>query len=126
MNNSLILKNVSKVFKTGSIFQKKKFIAVNNASCPTEVKLISVVPWIYPIPLLVIVIPVTLPAFSPSTSIVAFATAPNPWPCMLTSGAVVYPLPAEIIAIDIIRPLLTIACATAPLPDDRVTVGLDV
>ena len=32
MNNSLILKNVSKVFKTGSIFQKKKFIAVNNAS----------------------------------------------------------------------------------------------
>ena len=32
MNNSLILKNVSKVFKTGSIFQKKNFIAVNNAS----------------------------------------------------------------------------------------------
>ena len=32
MNNSLILKNVSKVFKKGTIFKKKKFIAVNNAS----------------------------------------------------------------------------------------------
>ena len=32
MNNSLILKNVSKVFKTGTIFKKKKFTAVNNAS----------------------------------------------------------------------------------------------
>ena len=67
-----------------------------------------VVPWTYPIPRLTIVILVTLPAFSPSVSIVALAMAPNPTPCIETSGAVVYPEPAEMIAIDIIRPLLTI------------------
>ena len=37
-----------------------------------------------------------------------------------------YPDPAEIIAIDIILPSLTIACATAPLPELSVTVGLEV
>ena len=45
---------------------------------------------------------------------------------MVISGAVVYPDPAEMIAIDIILPLLTIACATAPLPELRVILGLDV
>ena len=59
-------------------------------------------------------------------SIVALATAPKPAPCILISGAVVYPEPADIIAIDMILPLLTIACATAPLPELNVTVGVDV
>ena len=71
-------------------------------------------------------IPVTLPAFSPSVSIVALATAPNPIPWIVTSGAVVYPEPAEMIAIEIILPLLTIAWATAPTPELNVTVGVDV
>ena len=59
-------------------------------------------------------------------SIVALATAPKPSPCMVISGAVVYPEPADIIAIDMILPLLTIACATAPLPELSVTLGVDV
>jgi hypothetical protein len=41
-------------------------------------------------------------------------------------GAVVYPTPAEMIAIEMILPSFTIACATAPLPELRVTVGLEV
>ena len=88
--------------------------------------MIIVVPWTYPIPLFVILMLVTLPAFSPSVSITAVATAPKPTPWILTSGAVVYPDPALIIAIEIIRPLLTIACATAPEPELNVTVGVDV
>ena len=52
--------------------------------------------------------------------------APNPTPCIETSGAVVYPEPAEMIAIDIIRPLLTIGWATAPEPEDKLTVGIEV
>ena len=50
---------------------------------------------------------VTLPAFSPSVSIVALAIAPNPRAWTVTSGAVVYPDPAEMIAIDIILTSLT-------------------
>ena len=36
----------------------------------------------------------------------------------------VYPEPAEMIAIEIIRPFCTIACATAPEPELRVTAGV--
>ena len=54
---------------------------------------------------------------------VALAIAPNPTPWIVTVGAVVYPDPAEIIAIEIILPSLTIACATAPLPELKLTVG---
>ena len=96
---------------------------VKIASWPTDVILIRVVPWTYPIPRLIIVILVTLPAFSPSVSMVARATAPNPTPWILTSGAVVYPEPAEMIAIEMILPFCTIGCATAPEPEDRLTVG---
>ena len=37
-----------------------------------------------------------------------------------------YPEPAEMIAIEIIRPFCTIACATAPLPELNDTVGVEV
>ena len=42
---------------------------------------------------------------------------------ILISGAVVYPEPAEMIAIEMILPLLTIGWATAPEPEDRLTFG---
>ena len=44
----------------------------------------------------------------------------------MISGAVVYPLPAAIIAIDTILPLIIIGCATAPSPEFNLIVGDDV
>ena len=52
---------------------------------------------------------ITLPASEPSVEIMALATAPNPSPEIITFGAVVYPDPAEMIAIEEILPLLTYA-----------------
>jgi hypothetical protein len=44
----------------------------------------------------------------------------------MTVGAVVYPCPAEMIAIEMILPPLTIACATAPEPELSRTSGFVV
>ena len=41
-------------------------------------------------------------------------------------GAVVYPEPELIIAIDTIRPLITIGCARAPSPEFNLIEGVDV
>ena len=41
-------------------------------------------------------------------------------------GAVVYPEPELIIAIDTIRPLITIGCARAPSPEFSQIEGVDV
>ena len=71
-------------------------------------------------------IPNTRPLSSPIVPIVAFAIAPNPSPLIITVGAVVYPLPELIIAIDTILPLITIACASAPSPELTLTVGSEV
>ena len=55
----------------------------------------------------------------------AEAPVPPPPPVKLMVGADVYPLPSEVIVIDVTEPLVTIAVAEAPLPPPPVntTVG---
>ena len=83
-------------------------------------------PCVYPIPLLVIVIPNTRPLSSPIVPIVALAIAPKPSPLMITVGAVVYDSPELIIAIDTILPLITIGCAKEPSPELTLIAGSEV
>lgn len=54
------------------------------------------------------------------------AIAPKPSPLIITLGAVVYPLPELIIAIETIRPLITMGCARAPSPELTLTEGSEV
>ena len=45
---------------------------------------------------------------------------------MITFGGEVYPSPEAITAIETIRPLITIGCATAPSPEFSLIVGEEV